>query len=102
MVVTITDMALNFPNGTNVSIFPKSLSTALTACIVPDYPVLLTLPSDPFVDNFLKLTDAADDHVRSLGINYFALRYSPDEKWYVISVTDPIPQRRAASNHMLT
>ncbi|KAI1139320.1 acid protease [Hypoxylon sp. FL0543] len=82
MIVTITDMVLNFPNGTDVSIFPKSLSTALVACIVPDYPVLMTLPSDPFVDNFFELTGAAVDHERSFGINFFALRYSSDEQRY--------------------
>ncbi|KAI2467421.1 acid protease [Annulohypoxylon bovei var. microspora] len=82
MIVTIADMVLNFPNGTDISIFPESLSTALTACIVPDYPVLMTLPSDPFVNTFLELTSAAEDHERSFGINYFALRYSTDEKRY--------------------
>ncbi|KAI1379867.1 acid protease [Hypoxylon crocopeplum] len=82
MIVTITDMILNFPNGTNVSIFPASLSTALTACIVPDYPVLMTLPSDPFVSNFFRLTGAAEDHERSFGINYFALKYSAHENRY--------------------
>ncbi|OTA79564.1 hypothetical protein M434DRAFT_402045 [Hypoxylon sp. CO27-5] len=82
MIVTITDMVLNFPNGTDVSIFPGSLSTALRACIVPDYPVLMTLPTEPFVNNFFELTGGAGDHERSFGINYFALRYSADEKRY--------------------
>ncbi|KAI0835924.1 acid protease [Hypoxylon sp. FL0890] len=82
MMVTITDMVLNFPNGTDVSIFPESLSTALAACIVPDFPVLMTIPSDPFVNNFFELTDAAGDHERSFGINFYALRYSSDEKRY--------------------
>lgn len=83
MIVTITDMVLNFPNGTDSSIFPKSLSTALTACIVPDYPVLMTLPSDPFMDNFFQLTDAAQNHERSFGINYYSFQYSANEKRYV-------------------
>ncbi|KAI1446307.1 acid protease [Annulohypoxylon stygium] len=82
MIVTITDMVLNFPNGTDSSIFPKSLSTALTACIVPDYPVLMTLPSDPFMDNFFQLTDAAQNHERSFGINYYSFQYSANEKRY--------------------
>ncbi|KAI1204968.1 acid protease [Annulohypoxylon truncatum] len=82
MIVTITDMVLNFPNGTDVSIFPESLSTALTACIVPDYPVLMTLPSDPFMDNFFQLTDAAQNHERSFGINYYSFQYSAGEKRY--------------------
>ncbi|KAI0880263.1 acid protease [Annulohypoxylon maeteangense] len=82
MIVIITDMVLNFPNGTDVSIFPRSLSTALTACIVPDYPVLMTLPSDPFMDNFFQLTDAAQNHGRSFGINYYSFQYNRNEERY--------------------
>ncbi|KAI0095828.1 acid protease [Hypoxylon sp. NC0597] len=82
MIVTITDMVLNFPNGSDASIFPRSLSTALSACIVPDYPVLMTLPTEPFVNNFFELTGGAGDHERSFGINFFALKYSTNEKRY--------------------
>ncbi|KAI1455301.1 acid protease [Annulohypoxylon moriforme] len=87
MVVTITDMVLNFPNGTDVSMFPQSLSTALTACIVPDYPVLMTIPSDPFMNNFFQLTDAAQFHERSFGINYYSFQYNESETRYDGDIT---------------
>lgn len=77
MVVTIVDMVLNFPNGTDASIFPKSRSASITVCIVPDYPALITLATDPFVVNFVTLTSMTVTPGRSLGLNYFDLRY-PD------------------------
>lgn len=76
LVVTISDMILNFPNGTNVSLFPQSRSTALAACIIPDYPTLLTLPFKPYVENFQALTRMNNDLERSFGLNYYSIRYT--------------------------
>ncbi|KAF1356139.1 hypothetical protein BDV97DRAFT_341126 [Delphinella strobiligena] len=44
MQVTIDDLELTYPNGTTASLFKGSISAALLACIVPDFPVMMTLP----------------------------------------------------------
>lgn len=74
MLVTITDIQINFPNGTDASLFGSSQSAAMTACIVPEYPVLMTLPSDPYFDNFEILTNASIID-RSFGLYYYGLTY---------------------------
>lgn len=50
LAVTITDVSITFPNGTDANLF-TSASTSLKACIIPDYPVLMTLPYDPLFYN---------------------------------------------------
>lgn len=75
MLVTIVDLILNFPNGTNASLFSPSKSTSISACIVPDYPVLMTLPLDPYFQNFRNRRKATIPS-RSLGLNFFAMRYA--------------------------
>ncbi|KAK7908463.1 hypothetical protein PG985_015766 [Apiospora marii] len=89
LVVTISDMILNFPNGTNVSIFPQSRSTALAACIIPDYPTLLTLPFKPYVENFQALTGMNNDLERSFGLNYYSIRYTRGNVPYVFLLVIP-------------
>lgn len=86
LVVTITDIVLNFSNGTDASIFPASASAALQACIVPDYPVLMTLPLDPFFGNFQLLT-GTNITDRSFGINFFGMRYSAGSRPYTGDLT---------------
>ncbi|EEY20148.1 conserved hypothetical protein [Verticillium alfalfae VaMs.102] len=81
MMVTITDLVLNFPNGTTASIFPNTLRNALTACIVPDYPVLMTLPIDPHLDNFMDITNQTITQ-RTFGEAYFSMVYSDDDVPY--------------------
>ncbi|KAK3686231.1 aspartic peptidase domain-containing protein [Podospora appendiculata] len=75
MLVTITDLVLNFPNGTNASLFPSARSTSISACIVPDYPVLMTMPFNPFFSNFINHTNATFGGGRSFGLNFFSVRY---------------------------
>ena len=79
MVVTITDMVLNFSNGTDASIFPRTESTVLQACITPDFPTLMTLPTDPYFDAIEALTNASMNEQRSSGLVYFSNRYLPEE-----------------------
>jgi hypothetical protein len=43
MLVTISDIVLHFANGTDASLFGGVQSSAITACIVPSYPVLMTI-----------------------------------------------------------
>ncbi len=77
IVVSITDMVLNFPNGTDASLFSGPKTQAILSCIVPDYPVLMTLPLDPYFDRFQVLTNTTLSD-RSTGLVFFANRYSPD------------------------
>lgn len=56
MLVTVTDMVLDFANGTQASLFDDSQSIAMSACIEPDYPGLMTLPYDPYLQRFQDLT----------------------------------------------
>lgn len=112
MVLSITDLTLNFANGTDSSIFPASASTALQVCLEPDYPALMTIPLDPYFQNFETLTNVTLSS-RSLGIIYFANRYSPGDDRYTgdltikfqsgLSVRIPndqlvVPDRYVASN----
>ncbi|KAK2787604.1 hypothetical protein FQN53_005054 [Emmonsiellopsis sp. PD_33] len=81
LLVTITDLVLNFSNGTNESLFDDVQSTAMSACIVPDYPVLMTLPNDPYFYKFEALTQASD-FSRSFGINYYSMLYDEGTEPY--------------------
>ncbi|KUL91883.1 hypothetical protein ZTR_01061 [Talaromyces verruculosus] len=75
MLVVITDMVLNFANGTDASLFGGAESSAMSACIVPDYPVLLTLPLDPYFLAFQDLTGTLITD-RSFGVYYYGMLYS--------------------------
>lgn len=74
LLVTITDMILNFANGTDASLFGGTQSSALAACIVPTYPVLMTIPTDPYFNNFESMT-GENLPGRSLGLYYYGMLY---------------------------
>ena len=80
MFVTITDIGLDFPNGSSASLFGGIQSNAISACIVPDYPVLMTLPRNPFFRAFEKLTDAPFLDDRTYGLNYYSILYPNPSK----------------------
>lgn len=76
LVVTITNMVLNFANGSDVSLFPATGSTAITACLTPALSTLMWMPLDPFFDNMMNLTDNNIFAMgRSVGIYYWNMRY---------------------------
>lgn len=54
MYLTITNMLLNFPNGTTSDLNPSS---ALTACLQPDFPAVMTIPAEPFYWKFENITE---------------------------------------------
>jgi hypothetical protein len=54
MRMTISDLILNFPNGTLASILQHK---QISACLQPDFPVLMTLPTDPYYETFEQLTN---------------------------------------------
>ncbi|KAF6803867.1 hypothetical protein CSOJ01_10596 [Colletotrichum sojae] len=57
LVVEVSDLTLNFPNGTGVSIFPRfKPRPVLRMCIAPYVPVLMSLPLLPYFDSWLRQT----------------------------------------------
>lgn len=54
--------------------FGSVQSTAIAACIVPSYPVLMTIPTDPYFDNFEVLTSESISG-RSFGLYYHGMLY---------------------------
>lgn len=79
MLVTISDIVLNLSNNQNTSLFDGSHSTALSACISPHMPMLMSLPLDPYMSTFETITGDGDtyiDFTETTGINYWTLIYS--------------------------
>ena len=74
MMVQVTDIQLNFPNGTNSSITP---SESINTCIVPGFPGVMSLPNNPFYSNFERLTNMTRLG-QSVGINYGGILYPPN------------------------
>jgi hypothetical protein len=72
MLVTITDIVLYFPNGTGASLFDGAQSVAMAACIVPDYPVLMTMPLDSYFSSFESFTNTSFTD-RSFGEYYYGM-----------------------------
>ncbi|CAD0084697.1 unnamed protein product [Aureobasidium vineae] len=78
MVVSITDISLTFPNGTKADLF-DSASSLLRACIMPDYPVLMTLPRDPYYQTLqfvAGISEVPEKH--SFGLNFYGETYSSE------------------------
>jgi hypothetical protein len=53
MRVTISDLSLDFPNGTATSLTGHR---QIFACLQPDFPALVTIPEDPYYNEFEALT----------------------------------------------
>lgn len=76
MVVTLRDMALNFANGTDVSLMGKSASSALSVCINPTIPVFMSMPLEPYFNNWMGYTgNSIAAMARTKGLNFWNLRY---------------------------
>lgn len=72
MVVTIQNILLNLPNGTDVSIFPKtSGGQGLMACIHPEKLVLLDMPVDPYFNTWQQTMGYSLEERRSVGIDFW-------------------------------
>ncbi|KAF4466355.1 Peptidase aspartic [Fusarium albosuccineum] len=79
MVISISDIVLNFKNGTDVSIFEQDNGgTTLQACITPDVPNVFAMPYDPY---FINMGNAIDNYEfsRSVGIDFWNVVLDPDE-----------------------
>ncbi|KAK3291752.1 aspartic peptidase domain-containing protein [Chaetomium fimeti] len=80
MVVSISDIELNFPDGTDMSLFEGSRSQSITTCISPSLPVFMNMPLRPYVEKMLALSNESltiFDLQRSTGLNFWNLRYLP-------------------------
>ncbi|KAK3686415.1 hypothetical protein LTR37_019846 [Vermiconidia calcicola] len=77
MRVTISDLILGFPNGTQGSILGHK---QIFACLTPDFPVLMTMPEDPYYRIFEGLTGTNNIGIGGgYGIDAPGALYPPDE-----------------------
>lgn len=79
MMVTISDLVLNFPNGTEASLFPESKRTML-ACVDPSYPVAISLPSKDFYQQLIDIL--GEDTITGTGLMYSGRVYKAGSKPY--------------------
>lgn len=76
MVVAISDLILNFANGTNASLFNGTHNVALNACVDPSYPVLMTLPL-PYFKVFQNFTNQPENGFnRTFGVAFYSMIYN--------------------------
>ncbi|RFU26271.1 hypothetical protein B7463_g10065, partial [Scytalidium lignicola] len=76
IVAIISEITMNFPNGTKKNILGSSHGSALQMCINPTYP-LITIPFD--IWNTFSDYAGGTFIGRSLGINLFSMLYSADD-----------------------
>lgn len=81
MVVTVDDILLHFPNGTDVSIVASTPNGSFDACIVPDYPVMMTIAYDPYMTMFMEVTNTSLSQ-RTFGLAYYSLLYDEGAEPY--------------------
>jgi hypothetical protein len=79
MLVTMNDILLNWPNGTDQSIFGRSQSAVIQACINPGYSGLMTLPLSYYL-NFQAYAGGAPpdgkSEARSFGLNFYTMVFN--------------------------
>lgn len=72
MMVTVTGISLNWPNRTNSQMFSRE-GDAFRACLIPDYPLVMSLPSEVF--QRINSNFDASFVGRSNGINFWGVAY---------------------------
>jgi hypothetical protein len=80
MIVAITDILLNWPNGMDQSVFMDSHSAAIQACISTGFTGLMSIPYN-YYQNFWHLAGGTypnEIETRSMGINYYTMNFEPD------------------------
>lgn len=80
MLVSVTDLIVNFPNGTDVSLFDGVQSDAMAACLDPTYPGVMDMPLEPYFERFLQVTAGPTERTifdmgRSFGIYFYNILY---------------------------
>ncbi|KAF2152756.1 hypothetical protein K461DRAFT_268647 [Myriangium duriaei CBS 260.36] len=76
MIVVVSGMYLNFPNGTDYNVFSRQKSTSFKACILPYYTSLISMPYDLFQDLNKGWGDPTWDNTRSTGLNFWNVVYN--------------------------
>lgn len=71
MYLTLTNMLLNFPNGTSSDLNPSSV---ITGCLQPDFPAVMTIPAEPYFWRFQNVTETAFMN-KSSGTYWFMPEY---------------------------
>jgi hypothetical protein len=87
MILTLSDVSVVFPSSTITSLF-NSASDSRRACILPDYPVLMTLPGNPdsmnnedYYQNLLNAVGIPEaNNTHSTGLNFWGQTYPSDYK----------------------
>ena len=81
LLVTIDDLTINWPNGTDSSLFQGSRNEVMPACIKTAFAGLMTLP-DRYWKPLLQLSGAetltGNDHDRTWDLNYFTMALKPE------------------------
>jgi hypothetical protein len=77
MVVSLTDIRIAFPNGTSFTLFEKSRSVALQACISPVFANAFTLPI-PQWQIFQSICQCGSN-ARGYGINVYDMLLDPNQ-----------------------
>lgn len=72
--VTISDLVLNFPDGSNSSLLANA-EDSIIACITPDYPNVFSMGQNPYFKRFEDLTNVSLSQ-QSEGLSMGAMRYS--------------------------
>ncbi|KAI7308910.1 hypothetical protein KC315_g13183 [Hortaea werneckii] len=80
MNVIVSDLVLNFPNGTDASII--SPYSGLSSCIRPDFPGIFTFPWDPYYSSFEALTDTSNIGREQGTGGYGGMLYWPGEVYF--------------------
>ena len=81
MLISVSDISLEFPNGTSASIMAANIGQSINFCIAPEFP-MMTVPPDMF-DQWIEAhpqsaTDGGPD-ARAGGFpNLWGLVYEPD------------------------
>lgn len=81
MLVTIDDIVLHFPNGTDASIVASTSNGSFPACLVPDFPGLMTLATNPYFSKFEEHTNTSIQE-RTYGAEYYTVLYSDGDEPY--------------------
>ena len=81
LLVTIDDIEINWPNGTDSSLFQGSRNEIMPACIKTSFAGLMTLP-DRYWKPLLSLSGTQtrfnNSHDRSFDLNYFTMVLKPE------------------------
>lgn len=85
LIVTVTDMTLNFNNGSDVSLFTSG-SKPFSSCIMTEGPLAMRMHYTPFFSNLLSNT--SDNTIltlkRALGYYYWTSLYGPQQEPYAL------------------